>query len=240
MRKMFTTALMVLSLVASANHFNSSLTVRATDHTIISVAVNQQWIGAPGTTITVDNLTPGNHWISIARYHGFYGQSMVVFSGYVFIPEMSEVRSVLTRANRLKVAEIIPIAPQPVCYNDDYGYDPNYTYSNGYGHQTNYGYNAPIIISQNDFGMLRNSIASKSFESTKLEIAKQALQRYNFNTQQVAEMMRLFTFESSKLEFAKAAYNKTVDKNRYFLINDEFTFSSSISELNRYIDNRQG
>lgn len=236
MRKMFTTALMVLSLVASANHFNSSLTVRATDHTTISVAVNQQWMGAPGTTITVDNLIPGNHWISIARHHGFYGQSMVVFSGYVFIPEMSEVRSLLTRANRLKVMEVIPIAPQPVCYNDDYGYDPY----NNYGQPTGYVYNAPIIISQNDFGLLRNSIANKSFESTKLEIAKQALHRYNFNTQQVAEMMRLFTFESSKLEFAKAAYNKTVDKNRYFIINDEFTFSSSISELNKYIDNKQG
>lgn len=236
MRKMFTTALMVLSLAASANHFNSTLTVRATDHTTISVAVNQQWIGAPGTTISVDNLTPGNHYISIARHFGYYGQSTIVFSGYVFIPEMSEVRSVLIRTNRLKVVEVIPIAPQPVCYDDDYGYDPY----NNYGHQTNYGYNAPIIISQNDFGMLRNSIANKSFESTKLEIAKQALQRYNFNTQQVAEMVRLFTFESSKLEFAKAAYNKTVDKNRYFIINDEFTFSSSISELNRYIDNKQG
>lgn len=236
MRKVFTTAMMmVLSLVASANHFNSSLTVRATDHTTISVAVNQQWIGAPGTTITVDNLTPGNHWISIARHHGFYGQSMVVFSGYVFIPEMSEVRSILTHSNRLKVTEVLPIAPQPVCHND-FGYDPY----NNYGYPTSYGYNTPIVISQNDFGMLRNSIANKSFESTKLEIAKQALQRFNFNTQQVAEMMRLFTFESSKLDFAKAAYNKTVDKNRYFIINDEFTFSSSISELNRYIDNRQG
>lgn len=230
MRKMFTTAMMVLSLAASANHFNSTLTVRATDHTTISVAVNQQWIGAPGTAITVDNLTPGNHWISIARHFGYYGQSTIVFSGYVFIPEMSEVRSILTRTNRLKVVEVIPTAPQPICYDDDYGYDP----------YNNYSYNAPIIISQNDFGMLRNSIAGKSFESTKLEIAKQALQRYNFNTQQVAEMMRLFTFESSKLEFAKVAYDKTVDKNRYFIINDEFTFSSSISELNRYIGNKQG
>jgi Domain of unknown function (DUF4476) len=239
MKKMFTTAMMmVVCLYSNANHFNSSLTVSTSDHSLIAVAIDQQWTGAPGVTVAVDNIMPGNHWINIARYSHFYGvQPMVVFSGYVFIPELSEVRSLLTRANRFKVLEIIPIAPQPVCY-DDYDNAPYYSSNNGYG-QNGYGYNAHII-SQNDFTLLRHSIESKSFESTRFEIAKQALQRYNFNTQQVAEMMKLFTFESTKLDFAKAAYAKTVDKNRYFIINDEFTFSSSISELNRYIENNQG
>lgn len=239
MKKMFTTAMMmVVSLYANANHFNSSLTVSTNDHALIAVAVDQQWTGAPNATVVVENLTPGNHRISIARYSHYYGvQPVIVFSGYVFIPELSEVRSLLTRANRFKILEIIPIAPQPFCY-DEYNNYPQCGNDNSYG-QNGYGYNNHII-SQNDFSLLLNSIDSKSFESTKLEIAKQALQRYHFNSQQVAEMMKLFTFESSKLDFAKAAYSKTVDKNRYFIINDEFTFSSSISELNRYIENNQG
>ena len=42
-------------------------------------------------------------------------------------------------------------------------------------------------------------------------------------------------FDSAKLEFAKLAYRNTIDRENFFMINNKFTFSSSVSELNNFI-----
>ena len=47
--------------------------------------------------------------------------------------------------------------------------------------------------------------------------------------------MMLFTFENNRLEIAKLAYNKTIDKNNYYQLNDALTFSNSKEELARFI-----
>jgi hypothetical protein len=83
--------------------------------------------------------------------------------------------------------------------------------------------------------MLKASVRSKSFESAKLEICKQALYSNKVTSSQVAQLLDLMTFESSKLELAKFAYGRTVDKGNYYLVNNSFTFGSSISELGDYI-----
>jgi hypothetical protein len=52
---------------------------------------------------------------------------------------------------------------------------------------------------------------------------------------QITDIMRLFSFESSRLEIAKFAYNYVVDPQRYFMVNNAFSFSSSVDDLNRFI-----
>lgn len=47
--------------------------------------------------------------------------------------------------------------------------------------------------------------------------------------------MFLFNFESTRLELAKYAYGHTYDIANYYMLNDAFTFESSIEELNNYI-----
>jgi DNA invertase Pin-like site-specific DNA recombinase len=56
-----------------------------------------------------------------------------------------------------------------------------------------------------------------------------------FTSQQVKELLQLFTFENNKLELAKYAYRNTVDKRTYFIVNDVFSFGSSRDELARFI-----
>jgi hypothetical protein len=229
MKKMFTAALMSLNMVVNANHLNSELSISSRDHSMIAVAVDQMWMGTPQCNVDAENITPGNHWINIAKYDVYNAmQPIIVFSGYVYIPEQSKVVAMISCSNRFRILQVLPIAPPSCVYEQEYN-NNNYNYNN-----------QPCIISDYDFNLLRNSIESKSFDSTKLEIAKQAVNNYHFSAAQVAQLMRLFTFESDKLEFAKYAYHKTIDKNRYFILNDEFTFSSSISELNSYLQNEQG
>ncbi len=86
-----------------------------------------------------------------------------------------------------------------------------------------------------NFVNVKQSIASKSFENTKLTIAKQVLNNNCLLTSQVKEILRLFDFENTKLEFAKYAYGYTYDLNNYYMLNDAFEFEHSITELNDYI-----
>jgi hypothetical protein len=93
----------------------------------------------------------------------------------------------------------------------------------------------PLPMSPNDFEAAKNTISSKSFEDSKLAIAKQIFASNCLLSSQVREIMKLFSFEDSRLEFAKYAYGYTFDLGNYFKVNDAFTFESSIDELNTYI-----
>jgi hypothetical protein len=105
------------------------------------------------------------------------------------------------------------------------------------------GYNGPIgcpiPMSPNDFSALKNTITSKTFEETRLTIAKQVVGDRCLITDQVKELLQAFTFEDSKLDIAKFAYGRTYDIGNYFKVNDVFTFESSIEELNYYIQSRK-
>jgi hypothetical protein len=102
------------------------------------------------------------------------------------------------------------------------------------------GYNGPIgcpvPMSSSDFDSFKSSVESKSFEDSKLTIAKQVLNNNCLTSAQVREVMKLFSFEDTRLSFAKYAYGHTYDTGNYYKVNDAFTFESSIDDLNGYIN----
>ncbi len=93
-------------------------------------------------------------------------------------------------------------------------------------------------MSSTEFADAQKGIESKSFEDSRMTTAKQVGRDRCFTTDQVKGIMGLFSFEGSKLEFAKYAYDRTYDIGNYYKVNDAFTFSSSIDELNSYIQSR--
>jgi hypothetical protein len=105
------------------------------------------------------------------------------------------------------------------------------------------GYNGPIgcpmPMSPNDFSDLKRTVNSKTFEDTKLTIAKQVVLSQCLLTNQVKDLLGCFTFEANKLEMAKNCYTRTYDIGNYFKVNDVFTFESSTEELNEYIESRK-
>jgi hypothetical protein len=105
------------------------------------------------------------------------------------------------------------------------------------------GYNGrigcPVPMSRGDFESFKGSLASKSFEDSKMTMAKQVLNNNCLTSAQVREVMALFSFEATKLDFAKYAYGHTYDLGNYFKVNDAFGYESSIEELNEYINNQR-
>lgn len=102
------------------------------------------------------------------------------------------------------------------------------------------GYNGPVgcnwPMSDADFNSAKQSISSKTFEEDKTKIARQIFNTNCMTSAQVKQVMGLFTYENSKLEFAKYAYGRTFDIGNYYKVNDAFTYSSSIDELDEFIN----
>ena len=90
-------------------------------------------------------------------------------------------------------------------------------------------------MSAQDFNMAKESLRREWFENSRMTTVKQIIDKNNFTSQQVKELVLLFTFENNRLEIAKYAYAKTVDKEDYFIVNEAFTFNSNKEKLSEYI-----
>lgn len=102
-------------------------------------------------------------------------------------------------------------------------------YDNHYGYERG--------MNSRDFNMVVESIEKEWLETNKLKSAGQIVKTNNLTSAQVKQLVRLFSFESNKLELAKQAYQNTVDKQNYHLVADELSFSTSKTDLNRFIRN---
>ncbi len=89
-----------------------------------------------------------------------------------------------------------------------------------------------------EYNAAKRSIKRKNYSSGKLTTAKQITKANCLTTIQVKGFVSLFNFENDRLEYAKFAYDYVSDKNKYYLVNDAFTFESTIEELNDYILNK--
>lgn len=85
------------------------------------------------------------------------------------------------------------------------------------------------------FSMMIQQISQQSFDSNRLQLAMQIVSSNRLTSAQVTDIARLLSFESSRLDFLKFAYPFVADPGSYFMVNNAFSFSSSVDELNRHI-----
>jgi hypothetical protein len=95
-------------------------------------------------------------------------------------------------------------------------------------------YGCPYPMSGPDFESAKKSIASKSFDDSRLTIAKQIIGSNCLLCSQIKELMEIMSFEATKLELAKFAWHHNLDRGNYYKLNDAFDFETSIDELNQY------
>jgi len=94
-------------------------------------------------------------------------------------------------------------------------------------------------ITDTDFKAVKKNIENQSFEETRLTQAKQIIKSKGcFSSAQIKELCEAFSFEESRLEVAKYAYDYCSDKDNYYVVSEAFSFSSSTTELNEYIEKR--
>ena len=94
----------------------------------------------------------------------------------------------------------------------------------------------PFGMNPQDYDEAYQVISSESFDSSKMTVAKQVISSNPMTASQILGICQLFSFESNKLEFAKFAYAFCVDQNKYYLLNEAFSYESSKRELNNFLN----
>jgi len=211
-------------LSVQANHF-SQFNLTMMDHERYEVLFNNHFSGNNGNTFTINDLAPGRYPLTVARLVPTHWglQKKVIYNGVIDIPASTNVNAVVDRFNRLQLSYA------PIAYINPYNPGHCGTQPAGYYEPQ------PMGMHPATFSQLKNAINNQWFESGKLQVAQQGIRSNKLTAAQVAELMSLFSFESSKLEVAKMAFANTIDKQNYFIVNNEFSFSSSVRELEQYI-----
>lgn len=88
------------------------------------------------------------------------------------------------------------------------------------------------------FSSAKQSISSKAFADEKKTTARQVLKSNCMSTDQIIEILGTFSFEDDKLEVAKLAHDRCSDPENYWKVNDVFTFSDSIEELDEFLESK--
>ncbi len=208
---------------------SSELKLRMHDNSMFVVIFDRRIYDSPTSLFRLSNVKPGTHRLVIKKRYGRYGSDKTVYNGSIKIPPRSVVSARINRYGRFEITRVSDLHRGYNGNNGNSNYNNNY---NGNNHNNNNGhYNRPLL----DLPRLQNSIRRAGFESDKLKIARQAVSSHRVKANQVYRIMTMFSFESNKLKFAKFAYKHCIDKRNYYLVNDAFSFSSSIRELDNYI-----
>jgi hypothetical protein len=203
-----------------AQRYGSDLILSIYDNSLFTVIFDRKIYDSPMSVFRMSNISPGTHRLIIKkRVGGPHGAFRVLYDGNISISPNSEVTARINKFNELVI-------------NERQNYSSNEGYHEYRGNRHGY-YDRPLL----DLGRLRHSIQNASFESDKKIIAEQAISSNRVTSEQVYQILLLFSFESTKLSIAKFAYRYCEDKRNYYIVNDAFTFSSSRRELSNYIGN---
>ena len=234
--------MMAFSQMAFANHDRTSiLNLRLYDDRPFTVQLDGYSFNQPDNHFSIAEIEPGSHHLMVFREwprYGWGGFKQVLYNGTIHICGNSEISAVIGHHRDMQIERIVALhTPQPpvpapgwcgTVPANDYGHNG---YHEPYGHHSSH---YTPVMSHQEFDGLMHQVRHASFESSKLTIAKQALHSNYINARQLRSLLDEMTYESSKLELAKYAYDSVVDTENYYLINDAFTYSSSISEMSRF------
>jgi hypothetical protein len=224
----------VLILNAHVNHHSvSDFNLKLWNNGSFKIFIDNQQYGYD-SFFKLQNIAPGKHHIKVLlnkyNHHGNGGFTKVLYNGAINIPANSIVSALVTPNRNIK----LKITNKG---HNHYNGTNGHVNSNGCGNMNSnvYSYIQPMDASS--FNGLLSSVDNTNFDSSKITIIKQALTHNYLSTNQVIMLINQFSFDSSKLKIAKLAYVKTVDQENYFLVNNSFTFNSSITSLSNYINN---
>jgi hypothetical protein len=133
----------------------------------------------------------------------------------------------------------LPRYPQPGTYGDTDYPQNNDSYHLPDESDNSYGSDqCRDALDNQQVDRLLQSMASRNSESSKESIARQALSQNRVLAEDLKAILEQFQYENTRLSFAKFAYNATCDRPNFYVVNDAFSYETSIRELERYINQR--
>lgn len=221
MKKIFTlllSSLFSLSLLAF-DGTKLSITANNKNNMDLKVEVDGRRFMMNDNTVVLSNLAEGYHTVKIfreKRNNGWFGMQRqeIIYSSSMYMKRGFHTEISVNKNGKVSIEETRMRGRDDDYWYDDHNFD---------------------IMNAREFNQLKESLSREWFEKNRVISAKVVMDKNRFTSQQVKELLQLFSFESYKLELAKYAYRNTVDKRSYFIVNDVFNFSNSRTELARFI-----
>lgn len=91
------------------------------------------------------------------------------------------------------------------------------------------------LLSDQEFHHLQEALSIQPSDQLRLKLAKRSVKKRKLYTEDVKELMELFSYENSRLSFAKYAFRKVVDPARYELVSHALHYNSSVFQLEEYL-----
>ena len=96
----------------------------------------------------------------------------------------------------------------------------------------------PQVVPDEEMPEILAAIKKEGLDDNRLAVARQILNASSrkFRSTQIRDIVKCLTFEDRRLECAKFALPRVFDADKYFVVNEAFTFSATRDELAQYIE----
>lgn len=117
--------------------------------------------------------------------------------------------------------------------NQNYGINEwddiwNNPYANSNGYSNNYG----RIMQDRDFSNFVNQVKkNNAFDDNRIDFIRQQKTVNQFSAKQIQTLISLLSFDKNKVVLAKDLYSSCIDPQNFYIVYDEFTFSSYKKEI---------
>lgn len=231
MKKIFTLLLSTIFSLSLFAYDGSRLSISSPGvSSELKIEIDGRPFSMKNNEITLSYLNEGFHQVKIyrdsKRSDDFRRRQDIIFNGAVCLKKGYHTDITVNRFGKVMTDEHL------IDVNDEY-----YEDQDDYNNSEDGGWSAtnPDVMTGREFETLKDQLRREWSEPNRMTSMCTIIDKSEFTTRQVKDLMLLFTFESNRLEVAKSAYRKTVDKENYSQLNDVLTFSSSKDDLARFI-----
>ena len=189
----------------------------------------------PVPQLQVAALVPGQHWAEF-MLPGDRRRGDLRFRASVWLESGFETQFVLYLrpgcAPLLRQEGAVALLP-PGSYSGSYGNDDDDYYPGGYGGDSqNPDYS---VMSPPEVAALVQALQRRSFDSSRLDLAKQALCQTVIRADDFRQVLRAFDFDASRTALATFGYQYVADRQNFYRVYDAFDFESNARSVQRAV-----
>lgn len=227
----------VVQLQAQPRSKRSIIRIQLSDNSPLAVSIDSRRYDKHGTSLTIGDLPAGRHTLEVYTYNAYRdkngGYAKRLFSGTIRIQKgTATYYTVDARTGGIRFTT--EALEDNYMGRDDDRYNDN-DRDERYGDRDRYNARNGITLGQGDMNDLKTHVDDRITDTDKLKLIQSVIETRSYSTEQVKTMMSWLSFESSRLDLAKWAYKGVSDRQNYWKLESEFTFSSSKDEFSDYI-----
>lgn len=234
------------------NDKNSILHLKLVNNQPFKVILDNKDYEDVHTTYNIKDLESGRHLLVIAKLVKQEGTKRVfeiVFKDHIFINDHAEIFAYLNQNNKYVVFKEINLKSLN---------NPQNPYLQELAEQQPYNpasppspiaampppanvQQPPMAMNQMpapEFENLLQTIKNKNFDEERLNITQQVIgNNQKINTEQLRQLLQVFSFEKTKVQTAKYCYPYLTDTQNFYLTYNDLKFGNSITELTQFANN---